>query len=52
MLEISAGQVIITSHTAYNDTIHLKGSRIVPQGGLSGNYNIISDPSDYNSMES
>lgn len=50
-LEISDGQVIVTGHTVCNGTIHLKGGRIVPQGGLSGDCNIISDPSDYNSME-
>lgn len=50
-LEISDGQVIVTGHTACNGTIHLKGGRIVPQGGLSGDCNIISEPSDYNNME-
>ncbi len=51
VLEISDGQVIITGHTICNGTIHLKGGRIVPQGGLSGDCNIISEPSDYINME-
>ena len=51
VLEISDGQTLITGHTNCNGTIHLKGGRIVPQGGLSGDCNIISEPSDYNSME-
>jgi hypothetical protein len=50
-LQISDGQVIITGHTVCNGTIILKGSRIVPQGGLSGDCDIISEPSDYNNMQ-
>jgi len=48
VLEISDGHAIITGHTNCNGTIHIKGGRIVPQGGLSGDCNIISEPSDYN----
>ena len=48
VLEISDGQVIVTGHTSCNGTIHLKGGRIVPQGGLSGDCNIISELSNYN----
>ena len=47
-LEINDGNSLITGHTICNGTIHLKGGRFVPQGGLSGNCNIISEPSDYN----
>jgi len=32
-------------------TIHLKGGRIVPLGGLSGDCNIVSEPSDYDIEE-
>ena len=51
VLEISDGQVIVTGHTACNGTIRIKGGRFVPQGGLSGNCNIISESSEYNNME-
>ncbi len=45
ILEISDGTVLITGRTTCNSTIHLKGGQIVSQGGLSGNYNIIREPS-------
>ena len=51
VLEISDGQVIITGHTICNGTIHLKGGRIVPQNGLSGDCTIISEPSTYSALE-
>ena len=47
-LEISDGTVLITGHTICNGTIHLKGGRIIPKGGFSGNCNIISEPSNNN----
>ncbi len=47
-LEINDGNLLITGQTICNGTIHIKGGRIVPQGGLSGDCNIISEPSDYN----
>ena len=50
-LEISDGLVIVTCQTDCNGTIRIKGGRIVPQGGLSGDCNIIYEPSDYDSME-
>jgi len=50
-LEISDGTVLITGHTICNGTIHMKGGKIIPQGGLSGDCNIISEPSDYNNLE-
>ena len=50
-LEISDGLVIVTGQTDCNGIIRIKGGRFVPQGGLSGDCNIISEPSDYNSIE-
>ncbi len=50
VLEISDGQVLITGHTTCNGTIHIKGGKVIPQGGLSGNCNIISEPSIYSNI--
>ncbi|UCE49123.1 MAG: hypothetical protein JSW47_03065 [Phycisphaerales bacterium] len=50
VLEISDGQVLITGHTTCNGTIHMKGGRIVPQGGLSGDCNVVSEPSIYGNI--
>ncbi len=49
-LEINDGTVLITGLTTCNGTIRIKGGRIIPQGGLSGNCNIISQPSAYTNM--
>jgi hypothetical protein len=49
-LEISDGQVLITGHTTCDGTIHIKGGSIVPQGGLSGDYNVVSQPSIYSNI--
>ena len=50
VLEISDGQVLITGHTTCNGTIHIKGGSIVPQGGLSGDCNVVSEPSIYSNI--
>jgi hypothetical protein len=46
-LEISDGTTLITGQTTCNGTIHMKGGYIIPQGGLSGNCNIIWQPGTY-----
>jgi len=46
-LEISDGTTLITGHTTCNGTIHIKGGRIIPQGGLSGACNIVWEPGTY-----
>ena len=40
-LEISDGVTLVTGQTVCDGTIHMKGGYIVPQGGLSGNCDII-----------
>ena len=49
-LEISDGTTLITGHTTCNGTIHIKGGRIIPQGGLSGACNIIWEPGTYSNI--
>ena len=49
-LEISDGTTLITGHTTCNGTIHMKGGQIIPQGGLSGNCNIIWEPGTYTNI--
>ena len=49
-LEISDGTTLITGHTTCNGTIHMKGGRIIPQGGLSGACNIIWEPGTYTNL--
>jgi len=49
-LEISDGTTLITGQTTCNGTIHMKGGRIIPQGGLSGNCNIIWEPGTYSNI--
>jgi hypothetical protein len=44
-LEISDGTALVTGKVACDGTIHLKGGHLVPQGGLSGDYHIIKEPS-------
>jgi len=49
-LEISDGTTLVTGRTTCNGTIHLKGGRIIPQGGLSGDCNIIWEPGLYTNI--
>jgi hypothetical protein len=49
-LEISDGTTLITGHTTNNGTIHMKGGRIIPQGGFTNNGNIIWEPGTYNNI--
>ncbi len=46
-LEINDGLTLVTGQTVCNGTIHMKGGYIIPQGGLSGNCNIIWEPGIY-----
>ena len=46
-LEIIDGTTLITGHTICNGTIHMRGGRIIPQDGLSGDCNIIWEPGAY-----
>jgi len=50
MLEISDGTTLITGHTTCNGTIHMKGGRIIPQGGLSGDCDIIWEQGTYSNV--
>jgi hypothetical protein len=36
-LEVSDGIVLITGHTTCSGTIHMKGARLIPQGGFTNN---------------
>jgi len=53
-LEISDGVTLITGQTICNGTIHIKGGYLIPQGGLSGDCDIIweaglfTNPADFN----
>lgn len=49
-LEISDGTTLITGQTSCNGTIHMKGGRIIPQGGLFGDCNIIWEPGIYTNI--
>lgn len=49
-LEISDGTTLVTGRTTCNGTIHLKGGRIIPQAGLSGDCNIIWEPGLYTNI--
>ena len=49
-LEISDGITLVTGHTTNNGTIHMKGGRIIPQGGITNNGNIIWEPGLYNNI--
>ena len=51
-LEISDGTTLITGHcTCNNGTIHMKGGRIIPQGGFTNNgCNIIWEPGTYTNV--
>lgn len=49
-LKISDGTTLITGYTTNNGTIHMKGGRIIPQGGFTNNGNIIWEPGPYNNI--
>jgi len=49
-LEISDGITLVTGHTTNNGTIHMKGGRLIPQGGITNNGNIIWEPGLYNNV--
>lgn len=49
-LEISDGTTLVTGHTINNGTIHMKGGRIIPQGGITNNGNVIWEPGTYNNI--
>jgi len=49
-LAISDGTTLITGQTTCNGTIHMKGGRIIPQGGLSGDCNVIWEPGTYSNI--
>jgi hypothetical protein len=49
-LEVSDGLTLITGQTTCNGTIHIKGGYLIPQGGLSGNCNIIWEPGLYTNV--
>lgn len=50
MLEVSDGTTLVTGRTICNGTIHIKGGLLIPQGGLSGDCNIIWEPSAYTNI--
>jgi hypothetical protein len=50
ILEISDGTTLITGHTTNNGTIHMKGGRLIPQGGITNNGQIIWEPGLYNNI--
>ena len=47
VLEVSDGTTLITGHTINNGTVHIKGGRIIPQGGITNNGNVIWEPGTY-----
>ena len=49
-LEVSDGLTLITGQTTCNGTIHIKGGYLIPQGGLSGNCNVIWEPGLYTNV--
>lgn len=49
-LEISDGTTLVTGHTINNGTIHMKGGRFIPQGGIANNGNVIWEPGLYNNV--
>jgi hypothetical protein len=49
-LEVSDGVTLVTGHTTCNGTIRMKGGRIIPQGGLSGDCDIMWEPGPYNNV--
>lgn len=49
-LQVSDGLTLITGQTTCNGTIHIKGGYLIPQGGLSGNCNVIWEPGLYTNV--
>jgi len=49
-LEISDGTTLVTGHTACEGIIHMQSGRIIPQGGLSGDCDIIWEPGTYSNI--
>jgi hypothetical protein len=49
-LKISDGLTLITGQTVCNGTIYMKGGYVIPQGGLSGNCNVIWEPGLYTNV--
>jgi hypothetical protein len=49
-LQISDGLTLITGQTTCNGTIHIKGGYVIPQGGLTGNCNVIWEPGLYTNV--
>ncbi len=49
-LKISDGLTLITGQTTCNGTIYMKGGYVIPQGGLSGNCNVIWEPGLYTNV--
>ena len=46
-LEIRDQTVLVTGKVSCDGTIRLKGGHLIPQGGLSGSYKVIHEPSMY-----
>ncbi len=49
-LEVNDGATLVTGHTSCNGGIHMKGGRIILQGGLSGDCSIVWEPGLYNNI--
>jgi hypothetical protein len=49
-LQVSDGLTLITGQTTCNGTIYMKGGYLIPQGGLSGNCNVIWEPGLYTNV--
>jgi len=49
-LEIRDSTIWVTGKVICNGTIHLKSGDMIPQGGLSGDYHIIREPSIYSGV--
>lgn len=49
-LQVSDGLTLITGKTTCNGTIYIKGGYVIPQGGLSGNCNVIWEPGLYTNV--
>jgi hypothetical protein len=50
VLDVNDGTTLITGQTTCNGTIHMKGGRIIPQGGLTGDCHIIWEPGTYTNI--
>jgi len=49
-LEVSDGTTLVTGLTTNDGTIHMKGGRLIPQGGLTNNGNVLWEPGLYNNI--